>query len=363
MRRWFGRDVDEERATVEVERPHRRLLLPFFTLVFFFGLVGGIALAAWLGQETELSQGHVPLPPADPPMPAGQMTISKAGVTPALAGRDLEGALATPGESAFAPQRVPPAPAWQRAHDEAKLDRPAIAIVIDDLGEQYRDSRAMAKLPAPLTLSYFPHARNLASLVEAARARGHQIMVHMPMAPGKNLNPGPKPLTGALPASRNVARLKAALQAFPGPTPVAINNHMGSAFTANRHQMGIMLTHLADRGVLFLDSLTAEGSQARSLAGPTGADVIARDVFLDHDRDRQAIDAALAHTERIAAKHGSAIAIGHPYPETRRALAAWLPAVRERGFAVVALSRVAQLRLTGREAQLAAATRTALNGG
>ena len=55
-------------------------------------------------------------------------------------------------------------------------------------------------------------------------------------------------------------------------------------------------------------------------------------------RRAAAIAQQLALTERLARQHGQAIAIGHPHPETLKALAQWIPALREKGLALVPLT-------------------------
>jgi len=48
----------------------------------------------------------------------------------------------------------------------------------------------------------------------------------------------------------------------------------------------------------------------------------------------------LAETERVAKRHGSAVAIGHPHAATLEALEAWLPEAEKRGFVFVPLRRL-----------------------
>ena len=70
-----------------------------------------------------------------------------------------------------------------------------------------------------------------------------------------------------------------------------------------------------------------------------------RDVFLDHDRNAEAVVRQLAQTERVARRRGYAIAIGHPHDITINALQKWLPDVAARGFAIVPLSAIVRRRL------------------
>ena len=62
-------------------------------------------------------------------------------------------------------------------------------------------------LPAPLTLAWFPFARNLPEQVAVATARGHETMLHMPMQAFSSCIAwtGPDPLRIDLPPEENLA--------------------------------------------------------------------------------------------------------------------------------------------------------------
>ena len=74
-------------------------------------------------------------------------------------------------------------PAWRiNAVASPPIDgRPMIAVIIDDMGLERRRSRQAVTLPAPLTLAYLPYARDLKKQTRAARERGHELLVHVPM--------------------------------------------------------------------------------------------------------------------------------------------------------------------------------------
>ena len=73
-----------------------------------------------------------------------------------------------------------------------------------------------------------------------------------------------------------------------------------------------------------------------------------RDVFLDNDPSRDAVDARLAETEAIARRHGHAVAIGHPHDGTLDALEAWLDEVTGKGFLLVPISAIVRRQLEKR---------------
>jgi polysaccharide deacetylase 2 family uncharacterized protein YibQ len=236
---------------------------------------------------------------------------------------------------------APAAPlrAWQQyAVPAAAADgRPRIAIVIDDVGVNVPTSRRAVELPGPLTISLMTYAMNLSQLAEAARAGGHELLLHVPMEPeAGDVDPGPNVLIGDAPREELQQRIRWALDRVPGV--VGINNHMGSRFTANRTAMDALMAELARRGLLFLDSMTTGHSVGKAASKVAGVPYLARDVFLDNDPDVAAVRARLRELEAVARKDGSAIAIAHPKPGTLQALREWLPTMEERGLVLVPLT-------------------------
>jgi polysaccharide deacetylase 2 family uncharacterized protein YibQ len=248
-------------------------------------------------------------------------------------------------QAAPAPQvaEVPPAskPAWQRnAVPVAVTGQPMIAVVIDDMGLDRKRSQRTVDLPGPLTLAYLAYAGDLATQTGAARAAGHELLVHVPMEPGSaTTDPGQNALLTALSPEELARRIAWNLSQFSGS--VGINNHMGSKATADREMMGTVMEALKARGMLFLDSRTSGETVAQDVALKSGIPGLRRDVFLDHDPSPIAVRAALLDVEKVAERQGFAIAIGHPKDATINALSEWLPDVQSRGFVLVPVSAIA----------------------
>lgn len=234
----------------------------------------------------------------------------------------------------------PDAPTWLRhAVASPMVDgRPAIAVVMDDLGLNRRGTAALNQLKAPLTLSFLPYAGALEQQAQAGRAAGHELMLHLPMEPAGHEWPGPNALLSGLAPRDMVTRLRTQLLSFGGF--VGINNHMGSLLTAERGPMALVMAELRARGLLFLDSRTTAQSVAAHEARRAGVAHAVRDVFLDNDTDLAAIRRQLALTEQIARRRGSAVAIGHPHDATIEALRGWLPTLEQRGFVLVPISTI-----------------------
>jgi polysaccharide deacetylase 2 family uncharacterized protein YibQ len=218
---------------------------------------------------------------------------------------------------------------------------PMVAVVIDDLGLDRARTQQVLSLPGPLTLSFMSYAEDLPAQAAAGRARGHERMLHMPMQPsGAGIDPGPGALMVGQAPDEIRRRLERALASFSGY--IGLNNHMGSRFTANAAGMRVVMDMAHRRELLFLDSRTTGSSVAPRLAPAAGVPFLERTVFLDHDPQRGAVDRQLAALERLAARHGHAVAIGHPRDATIAALAAWIEPARARGLALVPASAIAR---------------------
>lgn len=237
---------------------------------------------------------------------------------------------------------VPPARAtWLRNAVPAApaAGRPMIAVVLDDVGLNRSQSRRAVALPGPLTLSYLTYAEELPQQTAAARAAGHELMLHFPMEPlESSVSPGPEALLVSADPAELRRRLNWGLSRFDGF--VGVNNHMGSRFTQNEAGMSLVLTELDRRGLLFLDSVTSGRTVGGAVAARLDLPFAKRDVFLDHRPDRASVRASLAELERKAKAQGHAIGIGHPRVETIDVLAEWLPTLEARGYALVPVTTI-----------------------
>jgi polysaccharide deacetylase 2 family uncharacterized protein YibQ len=222
--------------------------------------------------------------------------------------------------------------------------KPMIAVVLDDVGVARSHAELAIDLPGAVTLSFMTYADGVADMAARARAKGHELMLHVPMQPlDGDVDAGPHVLAVDQSEQELLKRLAWGLDRFPGY--IGINNHMGSRFTQDERGMAVVLAELKRRGLLFLDSRTIGNTVGDKLATRMGVAHVMRDVFLDNEMDEDAVYRKLVETERIAASKGQAVAIGHPHPATIAALRAWIPKAEARGFVIVPLSAVAKQRL------------------
>lgn len=269
-----------------------------------------------------------PAPPVVAPPPAASPDDGDADpIGDLIASLPPEGATPSPAQTRRALPPVPAGPkrlAWRdNAVPWVITDGPKIAIVIDDVGLNRTRADQVIGLNAPLTLAFLPYAEGLSALTDKARAAGHELLVHVPMQPSDaSTDPGPNALLTGLSDQQIRERLDKNLGRFDDF--VGFNNHMGSSFTADTHGMAVVMAEARRQGLLFLDSRTTTATKGWAMARHYGVPVLERDVFLDNVVEETAIYAQLAKAEDYARTHGSAIVIGHPYPETIAVLHDWL---------------------------------------
>ena len=100
------------------------------------------------------------------------------------------------------------------------------------------------------------------------------------------------------------------------PNAIGMNNHMGSAATADATLMTYLMTALREQHLFFLDSRTIGKSVAGKIAKEQGVRVLDRHVFLDDSDNLADVQRQFQSAIQYARKHGTAIAIGHPRPNT-----------------------------------------------
>lgn len=187
-----------------------------------------------------------------------------------------------------------------------------LAIVIDDVG--YSTERDRKVFEFPVTVAIIPTAPHAQIRAEEAQVANREILLHLPMLPfnGKNLEPDT--LTPEMSQQEINRIIKQSLDVVP--MAVGINNHMGSAMTADLAGMRRVFRALEDSKLFFLDSLTTGKSQAKQAAAEFNRHILTRDVFLDDTISEAAINQQFDQALSVARKKGYAIVIGHPHQAT-----------------------------------------------
>ncbi|MBW1860602.1 MAG: divergent polysaccharide deacetylase family protein, partial [Deltaproteobacteria bacterium] len=124
------------------------------------------------------------------------------------------------------------------------------------------------------------------------------------------------------------------------PFAVGVNNHMGSKFTERSTEMNETLSVVKDKGLFFVDSLTSSRSQAYKVARRLGMVTARRNVCVDYMAGESVVLSQLRKLQTQAMRDGHAVGIGHPFPETARAIKHFLRHVKHDDVSMVHVSDV-----------------------
>jgi len=215
-----------------------------------------------------------------------------------------------------------------------------VAIIIDDIGYDMKPVRELLNIDADITFAILPlvaHSREAADMLHKAN---RETLLHLPMEPLSY--PKEKPGSGALFTDMNdeeiVFQLGKNLASVPYVT--GVNNHMGSKFMADEAKLEPVFKHLKKKDLFFIDSRTTNHSKTAAVSEKVHLTVASRKVFLDNERDYSKIYQILMEVAEAPAGNSPLIVIGHPYPETIRAIRDANKVFREKGVSIIPVSKL-----------------------
>ncbi len=216
-----------------------------------------------------------------------------------------------------------------------------LAIIIDDIGYNLALGKRSADLHGDFTLAVLPFTPHGIELAQRAHQRDKEIMLHAPMSNRHNYPLGRGGLVSGMQRTEFLAVLRQNLANIPHIR--GVNNHMGSRLTEQAEPMRWLMDELKLRGLYFVDSRTSAQTQALMMAEKIQLPSRKRDVFLDDERTRSNIHYQLLRALKLAQQQGSAIAIGHPYPETLAELEQLQPLLNQYQVQLVKASQLMPL--------------------
>ena len=158
-----------------------------------------------------------------------------------------------------------------------------------------------------MTLSFVPYAANLQTWIDRARARGHEVLLELPMEP---FDPdaddtGPQTLLASAPsAAEHISRLEQLLSRGAGY--FGVTNYQGARFATSAQASQPVVQALRRRGLVFISSGIGQRTALSVEAQRAGLANTAADRIIDARREADAIDDQLLNLEALALQNQSA---------------------------------------------------------
>ena len=222
----------------------------------------------------------------------------------------------------------------------AAVNNAQLVFVFDDGGQNLDHLKKFLALPFPITVAVLPQITHSRESAEMVRKSGNELILHQPMqALNAKVNPGPGAITPDMTEDEIISLLFQNINELGQIS--GMNNHEGSAITADAEKMSIVLKTASENGIYFLDSRTNSESKVPYVASELGYSYYERNIFLDNTKKRADILAELTKGLGIANKNGVAIMIGHVWsadvlPDLLKEI---YPELKQKGYTFTTVSK------------------------
>lgn len=214
-----------------------------------------------------------------------------------------------------------------------------LVFLFDDGGQNMAQLEKFVTLPFPITVAVLPQLAHSVEAGARVRSSGNELMLHQPMqSVNSKVNPGPGAITPDMSEDQIISTLFKNVNQI-GPI-TGINNHEGSAITADAEKMAVVLKFTSEEGLFFLDSRTNVDTQVPYVAQQMGYNYYERNIFLDNEKTRENVLKELNKGLVIANKTGQVIMIAHVWsadflPQLLREI---YPELVSKGYKIVTVS-------------------------
>ncbi len=201
-----------------------------------------------------------------------------------------------------------------------------ISIVVGGLGiNQVITRRAISELPGEVTLSFAAEAPNLQMWIHQARARGHEVMIELPME-NTDYNPAASGATYTLKTSgddatniRNLDYLMGKAQGY-----FAVTNYGGERLVTNEKPLKPIFAHLGNAGLGFLYDGSTPTPNLNRLGNSQGLPTVTAQTLLDEKIQNRSAVRAMISSLQPGQNAKIPIGMGFAYPSTLDGIKDWV---------------------------------------
>ncbi|WP_075995627.1 divergent polysaccharide deacetylase family protein [Salaquimonas pukyongi] len=192
-----------------------------------------------------------------------------------------------------------------------------VVLIVGGIGiSQTSSQEAVRKLPGTVTLAFAATGNSLMRWMQAARKKGHELLLQVPMEPyGASGNPaGSRLINSAASAEENLANLHWAMSRITNY--VGIMNYQGGKLLSEPGALKPVFDEIAGRGLLFVDDGSSGANRSKAVADASLLPYARAHILIDAKRTRQDIAKQLEALVKEAKRTGLAIGVSNGYSET-----------------------------------------------
>lgn len=216
-----------------------------------------------------------------------------------------------------------------------------VSLIIGGLGiNRALTTQAINDLPPEVTLSFAAHAPNLQSQINAARARGHEVLLELPME-SEVFDPAEPGAEWALRVGsetmaqnkRNLDRLLSRASGY-----FAVTNYNGGLFLQRSDSVVPMMAALSDAGLGFVFDGSVPAPSLTTLANASRLPFLKAFSLIDSNPDSASIKAELDRMASLASSGAAPVGVGFTYPQTIEAVSEWVKSLQGQGLTLAPVS-------------------------
>lgn len=216
-----------------------------------------------------------------------------------------------------------------------------VVLIVGGMGlSQTTTQQAIRQLPPNVVLAFAPYGNSLSRWMQTARKQGHELLLQIPMEPfGYPQNtPGERTLVSTVSAEENLVNLHWAMSRLTNY--VGLMNYQGAKMLGDERALKPVFDEIAQRGLLFVDDGSANGSRAKVAAARSVLPFAEGTFILDLKRNRRDIADQIEALVTQAKRTGMAIGIASAFPETIEMLAQFASQAGKLGVEITPVSAV-----------------------
>ncbi|MEM7494000.1 MAG: divergent polysaccharide deacetylase family protein [Pseudomonadota bacterium] len=221
--------------------------------------------------------------------------------------------------------------------------KPTVSIIVGGMGINRRHTQAaIDELPAEVTLSFAPGAKNLPTWVRRARADGHEVLIELPMEPYSygRTRPHPQILRANASDTINAQRLNSLLRRVSGYYGVI--NYQGAKFATHESASQTVLSALKDKGFAFFEDGSLTKSVFEDIATKQSMTFAKSETVIDALPEGDPIEAKLMYLESQARTNGQALGTAFAYPISIDMIKDWTASLEAKGLTLAPASYYAR---------------------